>query len=268
MSPTEFDLRAALHDGEGDEPNVDQLILHGRARVAQRRVRVLSTAAAVAVVAGLGTGIAVLANGNGNAGNSTSNAEAGVGTAATRPGTAFGAASSAGAPQAAAPAASAAISDRGLAASLAVRCPASLPRYAVPGGGGTGQFGGDGPLFSKAVHAVVVCGYGTTNDTASGSTARPARLELRDVAATRLAASLSAASTTPLAGARCPNSASTYNFAIIGLTSDGARAGTVTAELTTPGCNGQVTNGTAVRYGWSPPAEVRDRLLALSRRTR
>jgi hypothetical protein len=263
MSPTEFDLRAALRDGEGDEPNADQLILHGRARVAQRRTRILSAAAVVAVVTGLGGGIALLAHGSG--GESAGNAGGTAGGADS----AFGAAAGASAPAAAAPQAASSLAERGLSGTLQIPCPAALPQYLLPGGGGTGQFGADSPLFGKPVRAVVVCAYGPAAKATDRGAAHPARLELADGAATRLAASLDATPSAPATGPHCPSSpAGPYRFAIIGLTADGARAGTVTAELTASGCTGQVTNGTAVRYGWSPPADLRSRLLALSRRAR
>jgi hypothetical protein len=268
MSPTEFDLRAALRDGEGDEPNADQLILHGRARVAQRRTRILSAAAVVAVVTGLGGGIALLAHG-GSGGDSASNA-GGAGAASSQADSAYGAAGgTALAPAAGVPQAASSLAERGLSGTLQIPCPAALPQYLLPGGGGTGQFGADSPLFGKPVRAVVVCAYGPAAKATDRGAAHPARLELADGAATRLAASLDATPSATATGPHCPSSpAGPYRFAIIGLTADGARAGTVTAELTASGCTGQVTNGTAVRYGWSPPADLRSRLLALSRRAR
>ncbi|MDT4942501.1 MAG: hypothetical protein QOJ34_2590, partial [Pseudonocardiales bacterium] len=58
--PSEFDLRAALAEGEGDAPNPNLLISAGRARRAQRRSRVLSTVAVVALVTTGAVGISQL----------------------------------------------------------------------------------------------------------------------------------------------------------------------------------------------------------------
>ncbi|MDT4951126.1 MAG: hypothetical protein QOJ37_3721, partial [Pseudonocardiales bacterium] len=64
MSPTEFDLRAALRDGEGDGVDVDRVVAGGRARRTHRRSQLLSTAAVVAFVAAAGTGGALIWAGN------------------------------------------------------------------------------------------------------------------------------------------------------------------------------------------------------------
>src|SRR5439155_8122953 len=136
MSPSESDLRAALHDGEGGNLDVDQLILGARAHAAQRRMRLLSTAAVVAVVASAGVGGAALLR-------SGSSPESDAGEkAANRSHSAYDA--TAGNKRAdAVPGAQGAASG--------VPCPSSPPNYLLPGGGGTTQFGAPGPLFSKPV---------------------------------------------------------------------------------------------------------------------
>jgi hypothetical protein len=251
MSPSEFDLRAALHHGEGDDLNVDQLVLGARARAAQRRVRLLSTAAVVAVVAGASVGIAQLAGNNGEQAGSNA---AGAGSAATNPNadSAYGARSQAkSAPQ------------RALAPLSGVACPTTPPHYLLPGGGSPGQFGSGGPLFSKPVSSVVVCAYGSALQKATEPRSHPVRLELQDGAATRLAASLENASKTPVM-ASCPGASTEQEFAIIGVATDGTRLPAVTASLADSACVSKVTNGTAIRYQWSPPQDLRERLLALT----
>jgi hypothetical protein len=53
-------------------------------------------------------------------------------------------------------------------------------------------------------------------------------------------------------------------FAVIAVAPSGNSAGpTVSAQT---GCNGVVTNGTAVRFNWSPPPELARRLEALNQR--
>ncbi len=254
MSPSEFDLRAALHHGEGDDLNVDQLVLGARARAAQRRVRLLSTAAVVAVVAGASVGIAQLA---GNDSEQAGSNAAGASSPANNPNadSAYGAAGSAR---------SAPPRVNGPALPSGVACPTTRPQYLLPGGGSPGQFGANQPLFRKAVSTVVVCAYGSALQKASGPHSHPVRLELRDGAATRLAASLENAAKAPPTDA-CGGAGGEYEFAIIGVTETEARAGTVTAAIAESGCDpGAVTNGTAVRYGWSPPQDLRARLLALT----
>ena len=265
MSPSEDDLRAALHEGDAKDLNVDQLILHARARVAQRRVHLLSGAAITAVVAAIGVGGVLLANSGGDQGSASD--------AGAPAGTVFGAehqraaqASSPDAPVANAPAAGGGVSAD---SALAVRCPRTPPRYLLPGGGSPGQFGGSEPLFKKPVSSVVVCAYGAATKplTMGGSAAvYPARLVLRDGAAQSLVTSLESAPKEPT-HEKCPyiqSSASTRNFAFIGLTADDRPAGKAVTASTTPGCGGQVTNGTAIRYGWVPPSDLQQRLSVLT----
>jgi hypothetical protein len=248
MSPTEFDLRAALHDGDDDNLNVDQLILGARARAAQRRVRVMSTAAIVIVVACAGVGGTLLVR-SGSGTHSAASAKDADGHANS----AYGAGGSALAPPAAAP--------RGALAEKTVGgCPAALPNlpnHRLPGGGGTRQFDTSGPLFSKPVSTVVVCAYDMSLRAASRGAQHPARLVLHDGQATRLAASLENARKTRKQEL-CPNirSADQRQIAVIGIGADGNRVGTVTTTLSEPACDVLVTNGTAIRYQWTPPKDL------------
>jgi hypothetical protein len=266
MSPSEFDLRAALHDGEDGDLNVDQLIERGRARVTQRRVRLLSGAAIVAVVAGVATGGTLLATADNGSKPSLANAQDAGRTAAAAPGPAAasggGAAGGAAVSGPRAPA-SPMPSSAQPAAAATTACPQTLPRYSPPGGGSPGQFGASGPLFSKPVATVVVCGYGSGFSRVSAPTHAPARLELHDGAAARLVASLeSAPKVKPQV--MCPDyrTADVQQIAIIGVTSAGTPTGTpVTTTIGLPACDVRVTNGTAIRYDWSPPADIARRLV-------
>jgi hypothetical protein len=253
MSPTESDLRASLRDGEGDVPDVDRIMAGGAAARSQRRSRILSTAAAVVIVAGVAVGGVAFAshhgNGDHNADNRRTAAAAAGGGGAPAGGTAAGAnapgtarSSAAGAPVVPAPA--------DAKASLAPgQCPASFPHTVLPGGGSPGQFGASGSLFTKPVASIVVCTYAATSS--------PARTVLNGAAARSLASSLDNASKTPFRG-MCPDyiRADAPSLAIIATATDGSALPAVTTSLGRPACATQISNGTVVRYDWSPPASL------------
>lgn len=235
MSPSEADLRAALSDGDGEGagPNVDVVIATARAQRGRRRTRLLGGLAVAAVVAGLGFGVAQLGGGGSqNSSNGASVAGAAAG------GAAHGAAKSpASAPYAGPPGAG-------------TPCPSSAPRYALAGGGSPGQFGSGGALFDKQVSALVVCAY--SSGIASGT---PARVVLHGSAAQQVVTSVEHAAKQPSTGS-CPlyRLAGARQLALIGVAADGTTATAVTAPLGVPSCAARVTNGTAIRYDWSPPA--------------
>lgn len=230
MSPSEFDLRAALHDGEGDVPDASRIIATvARARYERRRriVGIGSAAAAVAVVA---TGITLLAR-TGN----TEQAGSGGGVAASAP--AFGGAGhgyagglSGARREPASPADSAAASAERAASQ--VPCPTTLPHLALPGAGGTTQFGADGPLFSQPVAAMKVCSYGVGNQA----------VEFSGTRAKEFADYLEQA---PVSGKQDLCKLNAPSFALYAVSASGARLPVVTAQA---GCAVyNVTNGTAVR---------------------
>jgi hypothetical protein len=271
MSPNEFDLRAALHDGDdGDSAlDVDQLIHSARTHAAQRRVRLISGAAIAAVVAGIATGGTLLAtSGNGPSHTGAERAAGSAGQHSERvlSGGGGGVHASASRP---APARAAKSAARSVVAASeprpagSVRCPSRLPQHLLPGGGSAGQFGAGGPLFSKPVVATVVCSYGSAMQP-PGRREHPARLVLTDGAAKRLAASLeNAPKSRPQV--MCPDirGMNDHSIAIIGVTAGGAKVGTVTTTIGASQCDVMATNGTAVRYDWTPPNDVRQRLLVL-----
>lgn len=237
MSPSESDLRAALRAGEGDALDPDSVLSAARAVRRQRRVRIASAAGAVVIVAAIGGG---------------------VGIADLRPsGT-----PTAQSPTAQSPAASAGRSPSGSqrllygsggaaptgSAVSALTCPASPATYAVPGGGGTGRFGGNGALFDQPVAAMKVCIY------PSAAGARPRSIVLRGVDAQRVVTSLNEAPTS-LRGRMCPDlmPQNELTFEFLAISTAGEQLHPVTSE---PGCRGRSTNGTAIRFSWSPPASV------------
>jgi hypothetical protein len=258
VSPTEFDLRAALHDGEGDGVDPDQVIAGGRRQQAQRRARLMSTAAVTVLVAAAGIGATVIwnhpgpnpstsANGS-NRYDHGANSEA-LNGAALRPSRP----QSSGLTRAATPKA-------------VEQCPDSLPRYLLPGGGSAGQFDTAAPLFAKPVSSVVVCSYGTpAMALGSNPVSVPARLVLDGTPAARLVTSLEQADTTR--GTKfCPAPSTTVEreLAIVGVTAAGKALDSVTANLSQPACDTVVTNGSALRYHWTPPRDLLRQLLALT----
>jgi hypothetical protein len=262
MSPSEFDLRAALHDGEGDDNlDVEHLILRGRARAAQRRVRMLSTAAVVAVVAGAGVTGALIAGSGGGHTTASNGARAGGGNGLGDAGIAYGSGPGGGRVAAYPKAAPSGIQAEGASSLAAVECPGEPPVYppSAPGSTRVAQ-----PLFTGSVHTVVVCAYRSQFRVISRSPATPVRLDLDGRAARRMVASLENASVAPIQGVACPYSGATTRLAIIGVAADGSNLGTVTATLDDAACDVQVTNGTTVRYGWQPPRELSGELAALT----
>ena len=260
MAPSEFDLRAALREGEGDGPNADQLIAAGQTRRAQRRTRLLSAAAVVIVVGGGAFGATQLGGSSESGGGSSAGAAGGsqamgpVHGLDLRRGTSSnqGYGSAEGGVTAGVPA-------EAQAKLAGISCPSAAPDYLLPGGGGLNEYGASGRLFTRPVASVVVCAYGTTFAMSDSSRPRPARLELAGAQAERLARSLEQAKLKSTATS-CP--VVPDRFAVIGVDASGKRdASTVSAEL---GCGGKVTNGTAVRYEWRPPPDLARRLHALT----
>lgn len=261
--PSEFDLRAALRDGAGDGVDASRLIMIGEAyrnQRAQRRARLLSAAAVIAVVTGGAVGLSRLGGGSepagsnsaaGGAAESVDWAAAG-GNAHRRADSAYGALSGAGGPGAPAPSTPLAVQK-----AAAISCPTAVPDYPTAGGRTSTA---SSHFFDRPVASVVVCGYGPSTHRAGASQRQPGRLTLTGVDALVLARSIerAAVARTLDCGVVPPT---VHRFAVIGVASSGHRAGPiVSAEL---GCDGITTNGTVVRYNWSPPPELGRRLLAL-----
>jgi len=268
MSPSESDLRAALQHGDDDaglRVSANAIIAQGQA-VRARRVRILSGTAAAVVVAGGAIGLASL--------QGTSNSGSGGGAASDLAGggrvkgaelhdrvapqpAGVPAAPTAAPSTAASTARAAGGGDYGAASTI---CPATAPHLVVPGQ--PGRFGSTEPLFAKPVVALVVCSYGSPDVT---STSSPTRLELTGRAASQVINSLESSRQTPAPTPCDPGPTSTSRLlAFVGLTANGKALDPVTATVPDPACNVQVTNGTAVRYDWTPPAALVARLRGLT----
>ncbi len=254
MSPSEEDLRAALRRGEGDPVDVDGIVAAGDAQRRRRRTRVLSTAASVVAVGGVAALVGVLAATGGS--QHTSVAVHGARGDATAPtsGPSHGTAPAGVFPQS--PTSTAQPGSAGSPASLA--CPASYPARLLPGGGSPGQFGAGSPLFARPAATIVVCAYGDSAD--AGSSRAPGRLVLTGTDATRLQQSLEKASTDAPSCPPPPPGTVTPRYAFIPIDASDNRMALISG---TSGCTGQVTNGTAVRFWWEPPAGLARTLAAL-----
>lgn len=240
MSPSEFDLRAALRDGEGDGIDPGTVIFRARELRRQRRVRFASTAAVVAVVAGIGVGSGVVLTGGGTGPNHGSSDSRATGKA----GDAAGGSTRSGAPGYDANAPSAPAEG---ARATALPCPAALPRLAAPASGG-------GALFPAQVVAVKICAYPeSSGPPITDAKGQPVTAVLTGNQAAALAASLDAADRTR--AELCPQyrSADGKTLVVIGIAAGGAAMPPVTAVVAQNPCNSPVTNGTAVRYNWTPP---------------
>jgi hypothetical protein len=241
MSPSEDDLRAVLHDGADAHVDVEQLVLGARAAAGQRRIRMLSAAAIVAVVAGGGVGGALIAN---SGGGSKSSAQS-----TPLAGQALGAAGAATNSSAARPAPLFGL-EKGLAS-----CPATVP--VTPQPDRTAASSTSAQLFAKPIASLVVCAYTVTpHPTTSGP--EPESLLLSGAQARRVVASLENAPKAPPHGVMCPDirGAEQRALLLIGRTRSGAPAGQVTVSLALSPCEVRVTNGTAVRFAWTPPAAL------------
>jgi hypothetical protein len=255
MNASESDLRAALHSDEtsGASLDVDHLMASAQAHVARRRVRILTGAAAVAVVAGLGTGLGLVANGTGST-SAADKAQRGAGGADSARNPAYG--QSAGA--SAANGGSAAMAD-------AIACPPTPPIKSQV----TGKPGASGSettsLFRTPVRTIVVCAYGSAQGVGPTSATHPARLVLTGASAGRLVASLPSATESKPA-VMCPLSAGsdTRVFALVGIAADGSPAGTLVAVLGPNSCSRLATRENDGQVQWTPPPDLRKRLLALS----
>jgi hypothetical protein len=250
MSPNEFQLRAALRDGEGDSIDPDTVIVRARAMTQarrDRRVRYLSVAAVVAVVGGIGTAAGITLSGSGNGTENSSGAGGAMPaqrSAAARP-NAPGGANTAPGP---------------LAVTSAVRCPATAPTLRTPAGSPNDQFGAAGPLFSGPVEGIKVCAYEEqSRNPIEDSSGRTANTVLTGPAATALATSLESAAKGP-PKVMCPMyvTANGKILVIIGVSTSRRPMNPITALAAQNACGRPVTNGTAVRYNWGPPRVLSD----------
>ena len=249
MSPTEDELRSALHDGAGDVPDVEHIVFAATERRVQRRRLTLAVASAVIVVGVLGAGGTYLVQRGSPAQSSGSEFAVNGAHAPAAP--------------AAAGAAGAASGARGTMSSPSTICPSNVPRTALPGGGRRNIAV---RLDRQAVHPA-----GGHRDgvrvSERGDAEQTHRVTLTGSDAKALAGSLENASKTPIRGL-CSDlrSVEQKTLAIIANTASGQRLPTVTTTINEPACAVRVTNGTAVRYGWSVSLSLSPKLKALGGR--
>jgi hypothetical protein len=250
MSPNEFQLRTALRSGEGDHVDADAVIARARDTLQvrhERRVRFGSVAAVVAVVGGIGVTGGIVLNGGSSHDNTSSSGGGGqFDTAQSNRGGGKAAGNPPVVPAASGP----------LRAAAAVRCPATAPQPTITGAGDRLRAGG--PLFPEPVESIKICAYqqqsGVPIPRADGT---PQNTVLTGQQATALAASLDAAPKQRTSQI-CPHylNADAKTLVIIGLSRSGDAMAPVTATVAQNPCNVLVTNGTAIRYDWSPPGSL------------
>lgn len=260
MAPSEFELRAALHDGEGEGVNAGRVIARARAVRATRRTRWATAAASVAVVGALGTGIGALAHYGGSESAGSASSAGGANAADSAAGAEAGAPAGAAAPQPVAPSADGAkapshgLTQGGFGSEMGM-CPPEPPSVRVPEPGSPGT---SGPLFTRRVTSVTVCGFRAKR--AGGSPVFEKGVVLTTAPARQLADSLDAASS-EFHEVPCPPEQ--YATRLVVYARSGAhRAAPVLVDLA---CGVSLTNGAAARYDWTPPADLAAKLDALTR---
>ena len=232
MSPTEDELRAALHLGEGDALDADRVIrraqAHGAA-IRERRVRLASAAAVVAVVAGLGVGGGLILSRGSQTHSADRNAmnvpapSAGEGKAAGNAG--------------------------GGTSSAAAACPNTPPSPTTPTQGAAS-------LFPGSVNIISVCLYSRAAQLEPKVATNPQpNLVISGADVQRLVTSINSASTVRQA-LPCPlyRTAAAVDLVLIGVQPDATALPPVVTQYRQNPCNLAITNGTAVRYNWPPPA--------------
>ena len=254
MSPSEFELRAALRDGEGDGLDAGSLILHAEAVRRTRRVRVLTASASVIVVASLATSFALVHHTS----HTTHTASGDAGAKAPANGTnlpvaaapsAFGVQSNgagASVDTAAGVGAGASLPDS-LSRAIADGCPAGPPNIAQVLSPATAD-----SIFTAPVTHLLVCGYRYPTSTSSAPSSGPVDEILTGSDAQAVATSLNKASSAPIP--QCVGPAAPHTVFVLYGDYAGGKARPVVAVVDV--CNEDARNGEAERYGWHPPAQL------------
>ena len=219
MSPNEEQLRAALRDGEGDRPNADLIIASAHAARRSRRRVTWAIASSVAVVIAIGGGVSAVSTlRSGNSSSSSGERAGGLQPVPT---------STAGAPRAAAPAASPQTESSPTAPSALV-CPRTPPTIATPKVS-------NGRLLPDGITAIRICLYQAGTAKFAGTT------ELAGAAAQQLARRLE---DSPLPTPTTACTADLGPTAVILASTAKENTPTVIGNL--GGC-GEITNGQAAR---------------------
>lgn len=277
MSPTERELRAALHEGEGDPIDAGQVIAHAagvrRAQRAQRR-QWAAIGATVVAIAGLTTGGVWWAHGVGdnethgasNAGSAAFGAAGSTAgsTAGSSAGPAAGGGTEAAGSQAAAATSAAAssaatdgpIAPGPLADAAKVACPTTLPTS-------NGLTPTTGALVSGPVEAIKVCAYADDHHPLTAADGSQLSAIYTGATATELAVSLNAASSSPVPVPACAVVPGQRGELTVLIPIDtGGRAGRPVVAVQQTCVEPTVTNGATIRYGWTAPASLSDFLAA------
>ena len=235
MSPTEFELRAALRDGEGRGPDPDTIIRRANDLRRQRRTRIGGSLAAAAVVAGLAVAGGVLLG--------RQQRERQLGEFQRR--------------------------RRLRDAALRIRARPAPPRrrHARRGRSGVGRRVPPDAPPARAPRRWRHRPVRFHRQPAAGGRRQRHVLLLRPerrspaaglghgdgADAAEVASTLNAAA--PLHQGVCPDyrTLSTQQYVLLGANADGTLSDPVVVTLARNPCQDMATNGTAVRYGWTPP---------------
>ena len=239
MSPSESQLRAALHEGEGQGLDAGLLIANAHRVRRERRRRINQVAGATLVVGVLGVSFTVLVHvgssdesGGGSALKAQSTAAAGgsqggAGGSGQSAHRRYTVPSPAGAP----------------ALNPVVGCPNVPDHIALPAG--VTQDEASGPLIPRDAQAIRACGY------PSGTRSRS--LVLQTAQASALAATINSAPITPGRGLRtCTKDERTGTVELLAVDGSGRRAKPVVVTIACP--QAVATNGIATRYFTVAPA--------------
>ena len=253
MSPSEFDLRAALREGEGDGDGIDAGSLIANAnRIRRERRRRINTGLGIAAVVGVlgtfGALIGTLGGGGESAGGESAASKQVVAGAASRPSgddAAYGRAHTL-APVPSPPGRP----SHGVTAQAGRACPATPVHIMRPGAISTA----DDRLFPADLAAISACAYPASGTTVGGAFVTGA-------AAQSLARALDSAPAVP-----APSGACGAPFAGRGTVQLQVydSSGTALAPVTVvPDCNqAKVTNGTVTKYPRHLPAPLPELLHA------
>ena len=251
MSPSEFDLRAALREGEGDGIDAGRLIANAN-RIRRDRRRRINTGLGIAAVVGVLGTFGALIGTSGGGGDSTAGGSAAsrqdFGAAATRPSSN---AAAHGRDTSLAPVPSPpGRRSHGMTAQAGRACPATPVHIMRPGAISTA----DNRLFPAHLAAISACAYPASGTTVGGAFVTGA-------AAQSLARALDSAPAVP-----APSGACGAPFAGRGTVQLQVydSSGTALAPVTVvPSCNqAKVTNGTVTKYPRRLPAPLPELLYA------
>lgn len=265
MSPTEFDLRRALSDGEGDGVDAGLIIFAARERRARRRHAMLSAAAAVIVVGGIAGGIAALAGNSTDTGSASAAGSNSYAPNSVKAPLAGNSSEGGGADVASSTAGSSAMKPQGTATN-GFTCARRPLHLTLPGRGTPPQLGATGDLLTGPVQSYRVCltPFRMMLAQATPQSRPPLRFTVTGAAADALTASIQNASRTPK-NLPCPDirTAESVVITIVPVSPSGKAEQPLVVSTPLPTCNTVITNGSSVRYDWQMPRRLQ-RLLDIT----